>query len=168
MRTSLAVRCVLLVAVAAIAGCGLDVASVVPTGPSILAPSVVTRLVELTNAERLRAGSDTLRSNAQLMQAAQLQANQLAQVDRLDHVLPEAAYPRPEDRLTAAGYAWQIFAENLGSDYTDASRAVEGWMQSPPHRANILGVDHTEIGTGYSLNVAGQPYYVQVFGRPGS
>ena len=168
MRTSLAVRCVLLVTVGAIAGCGLDAASVVPTGPSTLDPAMVIRLVELTNTERSQAEKGPLRVNARLMQAAQIQADQLAQVGRLDHVLPETAYPRPEDRLAATGYTWQIFAENLGSGYTDASRAVEEWMQSPEHRANILSADHTETGTGYSRNAAGRPYYVQVFGRPAS
>ena len=168
MRTSLTVRCVLLVAVGAIAGCGLDAASVVPTAPSALDPAMVTRLVELTNTERSQAEKGPLRVNARLMQAAQIQADQLAQVGHLDHVLPETAYPRPEDRLVATGYTWQTFAENLGLGYPDALRAVEGWMQSPPHRANILSADHTETGTGYSRNAAGRPYYVQVFGRPAS
>lgn len=140
----------------------------VPAPAPVPAPSVVTRLVELTNAERAQAGLDTLGANTRLMQAAQIQADQLARVDRLDHVLPEAMYPRPEDRLAAAGYAWQTFGENLAFGYADAPRAVEGWMQSPEHRANILSANYTEIGTGYALNAAGRPYYVQVFGRPRS
>jgi uncharacterized protein YkwD len=41
------------------------------------------------------------------MQAAQTQADQTASARVLQHVLPGAKYPRPEDRLDASGYPWR-------------------------------------------------------------
>jgi uncharacterized protein YkwD len=127
---------------------------------------VAAAIVDLTNQERTRLGLGTLRAEARLTRAAQLQAEQMARVERLDHVLPEAQYPRPEDRLTAASYGWQTYGENLASGYPDARSVVDGWMNSPGHRANIVGTGFTEIGAGHAVDGAGRPYYTQVFGRP--
>ena len=147
---------------------GPDASSPRPVSAPASAPalSVVTRLVDLTNVERTQLGLGTLHAEARLMQAAQIQADQLARVNQLDHILPEALYPRPEDRLAAAGYPWTTYAENLAYGPPDASGVVQAWMQSLGHRANILGANFTEIGTGYTMSPAGRPYYVQVFGRP--
>jgi uncharacterized protein YkwD len=157
--------CVLAVAMA---GCG----STTPAGPSDVPRAAVpdtpiaSALIDLTNTERSRAGLATLRPEPRLMHAAQLQADQNARFGRLDHVLPEAPYPRPQDRLAAAGYPWQASGENLAFGYPDASSVVTGWMNSSGHRANILNGTFTEIGVGYALDSARQPYYAQVFGRP--
>jgi uncharacterized protein YkwD len=89
----------------------------------------------------------------------------MARAGRLDHVLPGGPHPRPEDRLSAAGYAWQAWAENL-SVGGEPSDVVAGWMASPPHRANILNPIYTETGAGSALDRTGRRYYVQMFGRP--
>ncbi len=138
-----------------------------PASPPVTSPSATAALlVRLTNAERTQAGLVPLHANTRLMQAAQLHADQMAHAQRLEHVLPAGRYPRPEDRLAAVGYAWQAWAENIACGEPDASRTVAGWMRSAGHRANILSAAFTELGTGYAVDAAGRPYYVQVFGRP--
>ena len=139
-----------------------------PESPPAVVPAtqVTTAIVTLTNEERVRAGLGPLRAEARLTHAAQLQAEQNARLSRLEHVLPEAMYPRPEDRLAAAGYPWQAYGENIAYGYPDASTVVTGWMNSSGHRANILGASFTEIGVGHAFDSAGRPYYAQVFGRP--
>jgi uncharacterized protein YkwD len=127
---------------------------------------IVAGIVDQTNAERRRAGLAVLRVEDRLAQAAQLQAEQTAATGRLDHVLPGAPYPQPEDRLAAVGYRWQAYGENLAFGYTDASSAVAGWMNSQGHRDNILSPAFTEIGVGQAFDRSGRPYYAQVFGRP--
>ncbi len=102
------------------------------------------------------------------MQAAQIQADQMARLGRIDHVLPDATYPRPEDRLAAADYHWQAYGENLAAGQRSPAEAMSSWMQSSGHRANILNTIYTELGTGYARDAGGRPYYVQVFGRPAS
>ncbi len=100
------------------------------------------------------------------MRAAQTQAEQTASARRLEHVLPDARYPRPEDRLDASGYGWRAWAENIAFGQKTPSDAVEAWMQSPGHRKNLLNPKYTELGTGLAIDATGRPYYVQVFGRP--
>lgn len=119
----------------------------------------------MINVERGRAGLPPLNDVERLARAAQLHAAQMADVGRLDHVLPGEPHPRPEDRLAAAGYEWQAWAENLAFG-RDPSDAVGSWMASPPHRANILNATYTETGVGIAIDGAGRAYVVQLFGRP--
>jgi uncharacterized protein YkwD len=123
-------------------------------------------MVEATNAERTRAGLATLRTNPGLAVAAEIQAEQVASAGRLEHVLPQARYPSLEDRLAAAGYNWRLAGENLAFGQMNAAGAVQTWMQSATHRANILNDEFTDVGAGYVVDPNGRPYYVQVFGRP--
>jgi uncharacterized protein YkwD len=130
------------------------------------ASAITGAIVQLTNAERSNAGRPALRSSSRLMDAAQLHADQMARLGRLDHVLSGGQYPRPEDRLAAAGYQWSSYAENIAMGQTSAAAVMDSWMRSSGHRANILSTSNTEIGIGFARDSAGRPYYVQVFGRP--
>jgi len=128
--------------------------------------AIASTIVQLTNAERANAGLPALKTNSRLMEAAQLQADQMVRLGRLEHVLSGGQYPRPEDRLAAAGYEWSAYAENIAMGQTTAAAAMDSWMHSSGHRANILSTKVTEIGIGIARDSAGRPYYVQVFGRP--
>jgi uncharacterized protein YkwD len=121
-------------------------------------------IVELTNAERVNAGLSALRVNTQLMQAAQIQADQMAQLGRLEHELSGAKYPTPSDRLAAVGYRWQTYGENIAMGQPTAAAVLDSWMHSSGHRANIMNSKFQEIGVGYARDRAGRTYYVQVFG----
>ena len=127
---------------------------------------VANTLVQQTNAERSNAGLPSLRVSGRLNEAAQLQADQMVRMGRLEHVLSGAQYPRPEDRLAAVGYQWSSYAENIAMGQSTAAAAMDAWMHSSGHRANILSTSNTEIGIGFARDSAGRPYYVQVFGRP--
>lgn len=136
--------------------------SAISSPPSEIAASLVAE----TNAERARVGLPGLSFNARLAFAAQLQADQCARLGRIDHVLPEAQFPRPEDRIIASGYAWDQYGENLALGQDTPAAAVQSWMGSPAHRANILHANFTELGVGIAIDGAGRSYYVQVFGKP--
>jgi uncharacterized protein YkwD len=139
-------------------------------GPSGTRPAsasaVAAEVVHLTNVERTRDGRTALRANRRLMRAAQIHAEQMARAGQMAHVLPNAAYPRSEDRLAAADYRWQTYGENVALGQSNAAEVLKSWMHSPGHRTNILNRDFTEMGAGYAIDRAGQPYYVQVFARP--
>lgn len=102
------------------------------------------------------------------MRAAQLHAEQMARAGQMAHVLPDAVFPRAEDRLAGAGYLWLAYGENVALGQQSAADVVDSWMQSRGHRKNILSPDFTELGAGYAIDRAGRPYYVQVFGSPSS
>jgi uncharacterized protein YkwD len=132
------------------------------------AASVAAEIVSLTNAERSDRGRTPLRTNQRLMRAAQIHAEQMARAGRMAHDLPNATYPHAEDRLAAAQYRWGMFAENVAQGQSNAAQVVRNWMNSAGHRKNILNPAYTELGTGYAVDRAGRPYFVQVFGRPSS
>ena len=134
----------------------------------VAASGVAATVVQLTNAERRSLGLARLRTNARLMRAAQLHAEQIAHAGQPAHVLPDAVYPRAEDRLAAAGYRWQTYGENLALGQPSPAAAVRDWMHSRGHRRNIVSPDFTELGVGYARDRAGHPYYVQVFASPWS
>jgi uncharacterized protein YkwD len=136
--------------------------------PAATASSVPSATVsDLTNTERARAGIATLTVNAQLDEAAQLQATQLAALQVLQHNIPNGTYPTPPDRLAASGYAWQAYGENIASGYPSPADAMAAWMNSSGHRDNILNPAFTEIGTASTADATGRMYWVQVFGKPG-
>lgn len=123
-------------------------------------------MVSLTNAERSQAGLAPFTASPRLMQAAQIHADQMVTLGQLAHVLSGAKYPNPVDRLTAVGYQWQAWAENVAYGQASPASALSAWMNSSGHRANILDAGLTELGTGYARDAEGRPYYVQVFGHP--
>jgi uncharacterized protein YkwD len=148
--------------------CSTLVRSEAPGARPAVAASIAAEVVDLTNVERTGRGRGRLRTNPRLMRAAQVHAEQMARAGQLAHDLPKAAYPRTEDRLAAARYRWQMYGENVAQGQANAADALRSWMNSPGHRKNILNPAYTELGTGYAVDRAGRPYFVQVFGRPSS
>lgn len=120
-------------------------------------------VIDLTNAERKKADLKPLKMNPQLMEAARKHAENMAKQDKLDHTLDEKA---PSDRTKAAGYKSSFVGENIAWNQKDAKDVVAGWMDSKDHRENILNTDYTEIGVAVAKNEKGEPYWVQVFGKP--
>jgi uncharacterized protein YkwD len=135
------------------------------TAPASPAAAAV---VQLTNAERARTRIARLDASPRLMRAAQIHADQMARSGRLDHELPRATYPRPEDRLKAVKYDWRAWAENVAYGPQQPEQVLRVWMKSSAHRANILSTTVTEIGVGHAKDKEGRVYWVQVFGRPAS
>jgi uncharacterized protein YkwD len=117
-------------------------------------------VLELTNAERADEGCGPLRADEQLHEAAVLHSQDMAERDYFDHVTPEGV--GPGERAERAGYdSWG--GENIAWGYRSAEDVVEGWMDSPGHRENILNCDFVAIGIGAADSDRG-PYWTQTFG----
>ncbi|WP_242048849.1 CAP domain-containing protein [Planktothrix sp. FACHB-1365] len=134
------------------------------------ANSFEQRVFELTNQERLNAGLLPLTYNYQLEAAAETHSQNMALQDFYAHNGVDGT--TPWDRITATGYNFSWAAENIYASPTTPEAAVEGWMNSPLHRANILDPNLTEIGVGYYYlandtgNVNWNHYWTQNFGTP--
>jgi len=100
------------------------------------------------------------------MEAARIQAGQMAKYQRLDHTIPGADYPTLESRLQAVSYIYGSAAENVAWNQPSAQAVVSSWMNSAGHRANILDPGLREIGVAMAKSSNGQPYWAQVFGTP--
>src|SRR5438552_17418294 len=122
------------------------------TGAVAAAPAGATdgfsaRVLDLTNAERQKAGLGPLLLNDQLTSAAQVYSQVLASSGCFQHTC--GPVPDFADRDGQAGYTgWSSIGENIAAGYATPEEVVAGWMASPRHRANILSASFTEIGIG--------------------
>lgn len=130
----------------------------------------INRVVELTNLERTKAGLPPLRLNPLLTAAALAHSQDMASQDYFDHAEPDGG--SPGDRIEATGYQSAGWAENIYAGGSTPEEVVEGWMNSPGHRANILNPEMQEIGVGYYFladdtgDVNFKHYWTQVFAIP--
>ena len=120
-------------------------------------------LFDLTNKERVKAGLKPLTPSPKLFRAARAHSANMAKHDKLDHVLDGK---NPGDRLREIGYAYLTYGENCAAGQRTPAEALESWMQSTGHRANILNGQFTEVGLGVAANERGMRYWTQVFALP--
>ncbi|GAC1321713.1 MAG: hypothetical protein NVSMB2_18670 [Chloroflexota bacterium] len=138
---------------------------VAPVSAAPLEASAYTvRVLDLTNAERQKAGLAPLALNHQLVDAAQSYSQVLAASDCFDHTC--GPVPDFTDRAAQAGYtAWNSLGENIAAGYATPDDVVSGWMKSPAHRANILSSKFTEMGVGLVTGGGAYgTYWAQEFG----
>jgi len=102
-------------------------------------------LVKQLNASRREAGLPALRVNPKLTEAARKHSAIMAEQQKLSHILP--GEDSVAKRLADTGLHFNRSGENVGYN-TDFNGVHEGFMNSPPHRANILSPDYTEVGIG--------------------
>ncbi len=140
----------------------------IPTAPTpqIDIRAWVSRIYELTNAERVKNGLGTMTINPKLVQIAQIQADQMAKFGKMQHNIDGAAYPDMRSRANAAGYALEWLGENLAFNYPDPEGVVKAWMLSYNHRENMLFAPFTEMGLAITLDANGKPYVALELGTP--
>jgi hypothetical protein len=102
-------------------------------------------LLSGTNAARSSNGLAPLALNAQLNNSAQAKAQDMANKDYWAHVSPDGT--QPWYFFDQAGYSYVRAGENLAYGFLTSQGAVDGWMNSATHRANILG-DYADVGFG--------------------
>lgn len=103
-------------------------------------------LLDATNKERQQNGLQPLAFNAELDQAAQNKAQDMAAKDYWSHNTPEGK--EPWVFIDQTSYRYFKAAENLAYGFDNSDAAVAGWMNSPSHRANVLDADVRDVGFG--------------------
>jgi uncharacterized protein YkwD len=101
----------------------------------------------LINQFRSQNNLPTLSIDARLMAAAEGHSLDMAQHNFFAHEGSEGA--SVGDRLTRQEYAWNFYAEDLGCGYDSAKAVVQGWLDSPTHRENLMAEQARHIGVGY-------------------
>jgi uncharacterized protein YkwD len=134
--------------------------------PSIAQMEIAT--INRINAIRKEHGLEPLKTNPALVKVARDYSRRMCQENFFSHYDP--AGKSAMNRVQSAGVSFQIVGENLAKSYNARNpiqTSVEGWMQSPGHRKNILRKEYTETGLG--IWKQGKNYYfTQLFIRPWS
>ncbi|MGI8649310.1 MAG: CAP domain-containing protein [Rubrobacter sp.] len=135
-------------------------------------------IFRLHNEERTERGIPALCWNEQLARAATGHSEDMMERAFFAHETPEGM--EPSDRTLAAGYDSPFVAENImihhmssgfEPNIRDSEEIVQGWMNSPGHRKNLLDPRLKEVGVGtvygrfgYETNPSGA--YTVNFGTP--
>jgi uncharacterized protein YkwD len=101
--------------------------------------------------------------NCTLEQAAQGHSTSMAENDFFSHTgLDDSS---PGDRISAAGYTWRTYGENIAAGFTDEESVMIGWLESPGHCANIMNANFTELGVAIDENPSSRYriYWTQEF-----
>jgi uncharacterized protein YkwD len=105
--------------------------------------SQARQVFTLTNQDRQQHGLPALRWDSALAAAAQAHAELMVRRGTLSHQLP--GEPDLTTRAAAAGAHFQAIAENIAIG--ESPKGIErGWMNSTPHRTNILDPRMNAIG----------------------
>jgi uncharacterized protein YkwD len=138
------------------------------------ADAIAARVLALVNAARGRgercgarpfAPAPALAASATLNAVALAHATDMIEYDYFDH--QDRQGRSPAQRVLAAGYPARLVGENIAKGPQSAREAVEGWLASPPHCANLMNPQFTRMGIGYAVNrLTGAIDWVQELAAP--
>ena len=114
------------------------------------------------NAFRAQYGLVPLLESPLLDQAAQLHSIDQANRATMSHT--GSGGTNPGQRIAATGFVARMWAENVAAGYPDVTSVMNGWMNSPGHRANILHPDLREIGMAAVAGANGAIYWTMDLG----
>lgn len=123
-------------------------------------------VLALINGARAANGLAPYAPQAQLQQAATQHTLDMACNNFIGHTGSDGS--KVKNRVGNLGYAnnntatENVFAQTGGTPQL----AFDWWMNSEPHRKNILSERATEIGVGYVRGPNGFGYFTLVFARP--
>ena len=122
-------------------------------------PAAAAEFAELVNAHRASVGCSALVWNGSVADVARAHSDDMVERDFFSHTNPDGL--SPFDRLSAAGIAFTAAAENIAYGYPTAQAVLQGWLDSPGHRANIENCALTEHGVGVT-----RAHWTHLFIRP--
>ncbi|MBL8793457.1 MAG: hypothetical protein JNM56_06115 [Planctomycetia bacterium] len=136
------------------------------------ANSLQREVIRLVNLERLKLGLTPLvydpRLNLVAVQHSVVLRNLRVPVGLgISHEVSGDIRPSPTARLDANLLEYSAYGENVywSSTPRTAQAIVQGWMNSPGHRANILNPHYTHVGVGIAGNATAGYYTTLVFAR---
>ncbi|HEX9332335.1 MAG TPA: CAP domain-containing protein [Anaerolineales bacterium] len=128
----------------------------------------LTEVITAVNAYRAQHGLPAYTVNAQLAQAAQRHANDIACHKLYVHTGSDGS--TPQTRVADTGYVAKSVSENVNGNYPplNGQDVVNWWINDKTdlrHGQNLLSTTFTEIGVGYSF-FDNYGFYALVFAKP--
>lgn len=117
--------------------------------------ALADQVFALTNQEREKENLPLLERRSDV---------EIGAMKRADEIQGTFSHTRPDGSAfyTAVDLDYRTCGENIAMGYPTPEAVVDGWMNSPGHRANILNGDFEGIGIGVSEK-DGTLYWVQIF-----
>ncbi len=134
----------LAVCISALFAVGTDAPQLTPDEQGLI--PIERNIVDLTNAERARYGLPPLEVCPNLLASARNHAAWMTRSHSLRHTR-------------------QPVAENIAMGQRSSREAVQSWMSSPGHRANILNRSYQRIGVAAYRTASGTIFWCQQFLR---
>lgn len=133
--------------------------------PAQVTGEMEARIQTKINQIREQYNLEPLRYNDQLAQVARQYSQQMSAQNFFSHTSPNG--DTPATRVQSGGITYTLVGENLFKCTNvpePVPAAVQGWMDSPGHRENILRSEYRETGIGVWQE--GNTYYMtQLFLR---
>ena len=120
--------------------------------------SYASEVLRLVNVERAKAGLPALTTNSTLTAAANKRAQEIKQT--FSHTRPNGTSCFTV--LGEYGVSYRTAGENIAYGQKTPQEVVNGWMNSPGHRANILKSSFGKVGIGVYQS-GGVYYWTQLF-----
>ncbi|MBC7691907.1 MAG: CAP domain-containing protein [Methylotenera sp.] len=133
-----------------------------PGGGAPTNSSFAEQVFAQTNEYRAANGAAALTIDAKLTQSAQAYAESMANLGFFSHTGQDGS--DPGSRITAVGYRWMTYGENIAEGQQTPAAVMAAWINSSGHRANIVSGNFKNLGVGYALARDGSAYWVQDFG----
>ncbi|SED91471.1 sigma-70 family RNA polymerase sigma factor [Streptomyces sp. TLI_105] len=123
------------------------------------------RVTALVNRLRASAGCAPLRTDPRLVESARGYARDMVARGYYGHSSPEGDFA--DARITAAGYDWSAWAENLARGAADPETVVEDWRDGAMHEKNMLDCRYRDTGVASVPGPRGR-IWVQQLAAPAS
>ena len=126
-------------------------------------------IVEMTNQTRIKEGLKPLAVNSELTAAAAAKAADMIKGGYFAHFSPTNV--SPWFWIKQNGYNYKYAGENLAMNFSETDQVMDGWLNSPSHKANLLNAHYEDIGVAVlsgQVNGMNRVVVVQMFGSPKS
>jgi len=125
--------------------------------------ATVADLLAAHNKVRAEEKRPPLGLSARLTEAARAHARDMAEHEHMAHEGSDGSLPK--QRVERAGYVFKEIGENVAAGQETVAQVMRTWIESPPHRENLLG-PFTEMGGAVAKAADGTSYWCVDFGRP--
>lgn len=115
---------------------------------------------DLINAKRVANGLSALKIDDELQNVARIKAQDMVDNNYFSHNSP--VYGSPFNMIKNFGISYKTAGENIAGNSSN-SGAVNAWMNSEGHRANILNSSFNYTGIGVVTSPRYGKIYVQMF-----
>lgn len=145
-------------------GLGAGLVSVVGLPAGVADAATPTgEVYRLVNQHRAAAGRRPLALHVNLTRAAIAHSTDMARRRRMSHTGSDGS--DVGTRILRAGYRWGACGENIAVGQATGAAVMRSWMNSAPHRANILSTNFIQLGLSYVRGSDGLLYWTMTLAR---